>query len=174
MTRRCEAACKTHRNRYGSKATAYMEGQPVLSHWVCAECLPVCLCRVGWRGGGVHTSVFLETTWYETVCPLAHMAQPTGRTIEEREHPPAPVPTRKPPLCARTFCAQTHNFLQIPHTCIYTLIKPRALHLVLVLSNFSPIAEVPHPPISLAKVNRLVVFTSSIHSSRGLSNKPWG
>lgn len=92
-----------------------------LSVWLC-----VCL---GWGGGDVHTTVFLETTWYERVCPLAHMAQPSWRTISECVPPLSPY---TPPLNTHphTFCIQTH-------TCIYALVKRPTLHMVSVSTLFA-------------------------------------
>lgn len=113
VTQRCEAACKTHRNRYGSQATAYMEGQPVLSHCVCAECLAVCCAgwRWRWRWRGVSEcvsipSVFLETTWYETACPLAHIAQDYQWVWASTNSPP--THPQLPPC--------THTHIHILHT----------------------------------------------------------
>ena len=44
----------------------------------------------------VHTSVFLETTCYETACSLTHMAQHWWRSISECEHPQPPHPLLVP------------------------------------------------------------------------------
>lgn len=97
---------KGHRQQRTWRVSLRSLAVSVLSVWLCVcvgveEEVGLWVC--------VHTSVFLETTCYETACSLTHMAQHWWRSISECEHHNAP-PCLKPPAYKHEHThSLTHN-----------------------------------------------------------------